>query len=207
VLSSKIMARTFSFLRSRDLVFGPAVRHYMMGETPPAFDLLYWNGDGANLPAKMAVQYLRRLCQANDFAEGGYEILGETLRLRDVDVPFCAVSCESDHIAQWKDCYRGFQQTSSRSKRFILSQSGHIAGIVNPPSKKKYGHYTNDDFSLDHADWRAAASFHEGSWWPLWESWLARRSGKWVPARTPGDSEHPPLADAPGTYVVAPPKD
>ena len=207
VLSSKIMARTFSFLRSRDLVFGPAVRHYMMGETPPAFDLLYWNGDGANLPAKMAVQYLRRLCQANDFAEGGYEILGETLRLRDVDVPFCAVSCESDHIAQWKDCYRGFQQTSSRSKRFILSQSGHIAGIVNPPSKKKYGHYTNDDFSLDHEDWRAAASFHEGSWWPLWESWLARRSGKWVPARAPGDSEHPPLADAPGTYVVAPPTD
>ena len=207
VLSSKIMGRTFSFLRSRDLVFGPAVRYYMMGETPPAFDLLYWNGDGANLPAKMAIQYLRRLCQANDFAEDGYELMGETLRLRDVDVPFCAVSCESDHIAQWKDCYRGFQQTSSRSRTFILSQSGHIAGIVNPPSKKKYGHYTHDDLRLDHENWRAEAEFHEGSWWPRWDSWLARRSGKWVPARKPGDSQHPPLAEAPGTYVVAPPTD
>ncbi|WP_371061196.1 PHA/PHB synthase family protein [Rhodosalinus sp. 5P4] len=207
VLSSKIMGRTFSFLRSRDLVFGPAVRYYMMGETPPAFDLLYWNGDGANLPAKMAIQYLRRLCQANDFAEDGYELMGETLRLRDVDVPFCAVSCESDHIAQWKDCYRGFQQTSSRSRTFILSQSGHIAGIVNPPSKKKYGHYTHDDLRLDHENWRAEAEFHEGSWWPRWNSWLARRSGKWVPAREPGDSQHPPLAEAPGTYVVAPPTD
>ncbi|WP_371054478.1 PHA/PHB synthase family protein [Rhodosalinus sp. K401] len=207
VLSSKIMGRTFSFLRSRDLVFGPAVRYYMMGETPPAFDLLYWNGDGANLPAKMAIQYLRRLCQANDFAEDGYELMGETLRLRDVDVPFCAVSCESDHIAQWKDCYRGFQQTSSRSRIFILSQSGHIAGIVNPPSKKKYGHYTHDDLRLDHENWRAEAEFHEGSWWPRWDSWLARRSGKWVPAREPGDSQHPPLAEAPGTYVVAPPTD
>ncbi|WP_273522325.1 PHA/PHB synthase family protein [Rhodosalinus sediminis] len=207
VLPSHVMARTFSFLRSRDLVYGPAIKSYMMGETPPAFDLLYWNGDGANLPAKMAIQYLRRLCQDNAFAEEGFELFGERLRLRDVDVPLCSVACETDHIAAWKDCYRGVQGMGSRSKTFILSQSGHIAGVVNPPTKNKYGHYTNADLKLDHAAWRESAAFHEGSWWPRWDAWLAKRSGKWVPAREPGDSEHPPLADAPGTYVVAPPTD
>jgi polyhydroxyalkanoate synthase len=92
-----------------------------------------------------------------------------------------------------------------RSKTFILSESGHIAGIVNPPSKKKYGHWTNGDWSGDAAQWRANADFHEGSWWPLWAEWLAKRSGAKVPARTPGDSEHPVLAPAPGTYVVETP--
>lgn len=203
VLRSYIMARTFSFLRSNDLVYGPAIRSYMLGETPPAFDLLYWNGDGTNLPAKMAMQYLRRLCQQNQFASDGIELLGHTLRVADVDVPVMAVTCETDHIAAWKDCYRGVQQMGSRNKTFIVSQSGHIAGIVNPPSKKKYGHYTNPDLKAEADDWFEAADFNEGSWWPRWEAWLNKRSGKMVPARDPGDSTHPSLAPAPGTYVTA----
>jgi polyhydroxyalkanoate synthase len=202
-LPSYIMARTFSFLRSNDLVYSPAIRSYMMGETPPAFDLLYWNGDGANLPARMAVEYLRGLCQRNEFAEGGIELMGERLHIRDVDVPLCSVACETDHIAPWKDCYRGVQQMGARSKTFIMTQSGHIAGIVNPPSKNKYGHYVNDDLDLAPADWRDGASFTEGSWWPRWQSWLKKRSGKMVAAREPGDSTHPVLCPAPGTYVVA----
>ena len=201
MLKSFIMARTFSFLRSNDLIYGPAIKSYMMGETPPAFDLLYWNGDGANLPGKMAMQYLRGLCQDNKFAEGGFDLMGHTLSLKDVDVPLCSVACETDHIAAWKDCYRGVQAMGSRSKQFILSESGHIAGIVNPPSKKKYGHYTNDDLSLEPADWLSQASYTEGSWWPVWEKWLAKRSGKWVNPREVGDKSHPPLAPAPGTYV------
>ena len=201
ILKSFIMARTFSYLRSNDLIYGPAIKSYMMGETPPAFDLLYWNGDGANLPGKMAVQYLRGLCQDNKFAEGAFELMGETLSLRDVDVPLCSIACETDHIAAWKDCYRGVQQMGSRSKQFIVSESGHIAGIVNPPTKKKYGHYTNADLSLSPEDWLKTADFTEGSWWPVWEKWLAKRSGKWVAARDPGDAAHPPLAPAPGTYV------
>ncbi len=202
VLRSYIMARTFSYLRSNDLVYTPAIRSYMMGEAPPAFDLLYWNGDGANLPAKMAHQYLRQLCQGNRFTEGGIEFLGHTLHVRDVDVPLCSVACETDHIAAWKDCYRGVQMMGSKQKTFIVSQSGHIAGIVNPPSKVKYGHYTNDDLSLSPKDWFETAEFTAGSWWPRWEEWLSKRSGKMVPApeRT-GDSEHPSLAPAPGTYV------
>ncbi len=201
VLRSFIMSRTMSFLRSRDLIYQPAVRSYMMGEAPPAFDLLYWNGDGANLPGRMTVQYLRHLCQGNDFVTHGFKILGESLHVSDVKVPLMAVTCQTDHIAAWKDCYRGFQQTGAKDRTFIVSESGHIAGIVNPPWKKKYGHYTNDDLDLSADEWMSRARYHQGSWWPRWEAWLRKRSGKQVAARTPGDSEHPPLVSAPGTYV------
>ena len=112
-----------------------------------------------------------------------------------------AVACETDHIARWKYCYRGIQQMGSRSKSFIVSESGHIAGIINPPSKKKYGHYANVDLTLDAEHWHEGAKFHKGSWWPRWQAWLKKRSGKQVEARQPGDSTHPPLAPAPGTYV------
>ncbi len=204
VLDSFYMSRTFSYLRSNDLIYAPAIRSYMLGEAPPAFDLLYWNGDGTNLPARMSVEYLRGLCQGDRFAGGdGFTVCGETLSIKDVDIPVCAIACETDHIAAWKSSYRGVQKMGSRQKTFILSESGHIAGIVNPPSKKKYGHYTNDDLSLAPPDWQAAADFNEGSWWPRWEGWLKRRSGAKIPARTPGDSTHPPLSPAPGTYVKA----
>ncbi len=206
-LSSFFMSRTFSYLRSNDLIYGPAIRSYMMGEAPPAFDLLYWNGDSTNLPAKMSVEYLRGLCQADRFAQGGFEILGETLHLKDVKVPVCAVACETDHIAAWKASYDGVRGMGSASKTFILSESGHIAGIVNPPSKKKYGHYTNEDLSLSSDGWLKTAEFHEGSWWPHWEAWLAKRSGAQVPARVPGAGGCDILAPAPGTYVTAVPAD
>lgn len=201
-LPSVVMARTFSFLRSNDLVYGPAVKSYMMGETPPAFDLLYWNGDGANLPEKMAMQYLRGLCQRNELADGGFDLMGHHLELGDIDVPLCAIACETDHIAPWKDSYRGIQKMGSKDKTFIMTQSGHIAGIVNPPSKGKYGHYTNADLTLDHPEWLEGSDFSEGSWWPRWEKWLAKRSGKLIPARVPGDDGHEILCDAPGEYVV-----
>ena len=201
ILRSFIMGRTMSFLRSNDLIYQPAIRSYMMGDTPPAFDLLYWNGDGSGLPGKMVMQYLRGLCQRNEMIEGTFELLGESLSIKDVTVPVCAVATETDHIAPWKDCYRGFLQTGSRSRSFIVGQSGHIAGIVNPPTKKKYGHYVNDDLPDTAEEWMEGAKFHEGSWWPRWEAWLKPRAGKMVDARDAGDSEHPPLGDAPGDYV------
>ena len=206
VLDNKYMAKTFSFLRAKDLIYGPAVRSYMMGEAPPAFDLLYWNGDGTHLPGKMTVQYLRGLCQSNDFAERTFELMGKKLRVSDVDLPLCAIACEADHIAAWKDSYRGVQKMGSQDKTFILSQSGHIAGIINPPNKKKYGHYTNDDLSLSVKDWREQAEFHEGSWWPRWEAWLRTHSGKRVAARSLGESGYKILAQAPGTYVKETPE-
>jgi len=203
MLDSFYMSATFSFLRSNDLIYAPAIKSYMMGEAPPAFDLLYWNGDGTNLPARMTVEYLRSLCQQDQLARGAFEVCGVKADLRDVTVPVCAIACETDHIAAWRSSYRGIQKMGSRSKTFILSESGHIAGIINPPSKKKYGHYTNDSLSGTPEEWRAGATFHEGSWWPRWHDWLKKRSGRQVPARAPGDAAHPPLAPAPGTYVVA----
>jgi len=198
VLGAQLMARTFSFLRANDLIWGPAIRSYMLGETPPAFDLLYWNADATNLPGRMAVEYLRGLCRSNSFAGDGYKVLGESVRLSDLTLPMCSIACEGDHIAPWLDCWRGFSRTGSQDRTFILSQSGHIAGIVNPPTRVKYGHYTSQaGFGETAKEWRAAAEFHEGSWWPTWLAWLTPRSGPMVPARVP---EHG-LAPAPGTYV------
>ena len=122
--------------------------------------------------------------------------------LDEVDVPLCAIACETDHIAPWKDSYRGVQQMGSKDKTFIMTQSGHIAGIVNPPSKGKYGHYTNQDLSLSYEDWQAGAEFTAGSWWPRWEAWLTERSGEMIPARIPGEGGKEILCDAPGTYVA-----
>ncbi len=203
-LDKFFMGRTFSYLRSNDLVYGPAIKSYMLGEAPPAFDLLYWNGDGTNLPGPMVVEYLRKLCIGNQLATTGFDLMGEEgLTLGDVKVPLCAIAAETDHIAQWKGAWDTVQKMGSKDKTFILSESGHIAGIVNPPAKKKYGHYTNEDGAATPEEWQAAASFHEGSWWPRWEEWLRGRSGRKVNAREPGGKDHPALCDAPGTYVVA----
>ena len=198
VLGAQLMTRTFSFLRANDLVWGPAIRSYMLGETPPAFDLLFWNGDGTNLPGRMAVEYLRGLCQQNRFVRDGFELMGHRLHVGDVAVPLCAIACETDHIAPWRDSWRGVARMGSRDKTFILSESGHIAGIINPPSKRKYGHYTSDaGFGQGEQHWRDQARYHQGSWWGRWGEWLAARAGGMVDARDPGEG----LGPAPGLYV------
>lgn len=203
ILSKTFMSRTFSFLRSNDLIYQPAIRSYMLGEAPPAFDLLYWNGDGTNLPGKMAREYLYGLCRDDGFAKGDFTVLGRKVALSGVRLPLCAVACETDHIAHWRGSFNGIRQMGSDDKTFILSQSGHIAGIVNPPSKGKYGHYTNDAAMETPEAWLQGATFHPGSWWPRWRDWLATRSGERVPARHPDPARI--LADAPGQYVVSPP--
>ena len=201
-LPSIYMSRTFSFMRASDLVYGPAVRSYLMGEAPPAFDLLYWNGDSTNMPARMTVEYLRRLCQRNEFGSTGFEILGETVTLRDVKHPLIAIACETDHIANWPGSYRGIAQMGSRDKSFVLSESGHIAGIINPPSRDRYGHYTGNSIPKSEAEWRGNAKFNEGSWWRLWGEWISRRSGAMIDARQPGGGTAT-LGPAPGQYVLA----
>jgi len=201
-LDKYYMTRTFSYLRANDLIYGPAIKTYMLGEAPPAFDLLYWNGDGTNLPARMAIEYLRGLCQQDRFAKGTFTICGQTVALKDVKVPLCAIACETDHIAPWRASYAGIRAMGSKDKRFILAQSGHIAGIINPPAKGKYGHYTNNGPLGDASAWKDTAEFHQGSWWPRWTEWLAGQSGKMVQARAPGSSTHPPIAPAPGAYVT-----
>ncbi|MFD1796425.1 PHA/PHB synthase family protein [Paracoccus aurantiacus] len=198
IFASHLMTRTMSFLRANDLVWGPAIRSYLMGEAPPAFDLLYWNGDATNLPGRMTVDYLRGLCQQNLLVGEGFPMKGHKLTLADIKLPLCAIGCETDHIAPWKYSWRGVAKMASADKRFILSESGHIAGIVNPPSKKKYGHYTGGtDFANGPEEWHDSASFTAGSWWPTWQRWLTERSGSMVPARQP----EPGFGAAPGSYV------
>lgn len=198
------MARTFSYLRARDLVYGPAIRSYMLGEKPPAFDLLYWNSDSTNLPARMAREYLYGLYRSNDFSEGRFEVLGETLDMADVDLPIYVIATKSDHIAPWQSSFKGLNKTSGK-KNFVLAQSGHIAGIVNPPAAKKYGHWLNEADpgstvqTLD--QWAQDAEFHEGSWWDKWNKWFTKRAGTLVKARLPGSETYPVLEAAPGSYV------
>ena len=202
ILKSFIMARTFSFLRSTDLIYSPAIKSYMMGQTPPAFDLLYWNGDGSNLPGKMAIEYLRGLCQKNGFSSGEFEVNRTPVALDNICIPIFAIGCETDHIAAWKDSYRGIQLMGSKEKKFILAESGHIAGIINPPDKNKYGYYLNQDLTLNSESWREKASYLSGSWWPEWEKWVKFYSGSQVEARKEGSKSYPPLSDAPGSYVL-----
>lgn len=204
MLSKTLMSRTFSYLRSNDLIYGPAIKSYMLGEAPPAFDLLFWNGDGTNLPCKMAMEYLRGLCQDDGLAQGHFKVFGHKVSLTDIQIPVFAVACETDHIAHWRGSFNGIKQMGAADKTFVLSQSGHIAGIINPPSKGKYGHYTNSAaVQGDPEAWKAGASFTPGSWWPVWANWLAGRSGALIAARVPGDSTNAVICDAPGSYVVS----
>jgi polyhydroxyalkanoate synthase len=198
ILEAFYMTRTFSYLRSNDLIYAPAIRAYLMGEKPPAFDLLYWNSDSTNLPATMAVEYLRGLCQADRFARDGFPLIGGLAKLKDVKLPVFAVACDTDHIAAWRGSFNGVVQMGSKNKTFVLAESGHIAGIVNAPARGKYGYWMNPDLDTDPDNWKAAAVHTKGSWWPEWQAWLKKRSGKKVEARKPKKS----LGPAPGTYVL-----
>ena len=201
ILESFIIARTFSFLRSNDLIYSPAIKSYMMGEAPPSFDLLFWNGDGSNLPGKMALQYLRHLCQNNQFAKNQLKMFGEILGASDIETPVFAVSCETDHIASWEDTFRGLHNFSSKEKTFVLSEAGHVAGIVNAPGRGKYGYYFGKDDFKNLENWKQRADFKKESWWPFWEKWLGERSKDLVKARTPGTLDDVDLGNAPGCYV------
>ena len=201
ILESFIIARTFSFLRSNDLIYSPAIKSYMMGEAPPSFDLLFWNGDGSNLPGKMAVQYLRHLCQDNQFAKNQLKMFDQTLCASDIETPVFAVSCETDHIASWEDSFRGLNNFSSKEKTFVLSEAGHVAGIVNAPGRGKYGYYFSKDDFKNPEQWKQSADFTKESWWPFWERWLGEKSKDLVNARMPRAFDDVDLGDAPGCYV------
>lgn len=201
-LHSFFMQRTFSYLRANDLVYGPAIRSYMMGEAPPAFDLLYWNGDGTNLSGRLVSEYLHKLCVKNELSNGELEVKGKVVNLADISVPICAIACETDHIAKWQSSFLGLNKFGG-DKNFILSESGHIAGIVNPPSRNKYGHYVNVEPMQTPDSWKEEADFQDGSWWPRWAKWLSGHSGAMIPARKPGTKTHAILEEAPGSYVIA----
>lgn len=197
------MQKVFSLLRANDLIWGPFVESYLMGREPPALDLLHWNADGTRMPAAMHGFYLRSMYQKNLLAQpGGITLKGAPIDLGQIEAPCYFLSTREDHIAPWASTYRGARRLGG-PVRFTLAGSGHVAGVVNPPASGKYGYWANPRRPKRPEAWLARAERREGSWWPDWAAWLARRSGREVPARAPERGGLAPIEDAPGRYVLA----
>jgi len=201
-LDSDKMAHTFDALRANDLVFAYVVNNWLLGKKPPAFDLLVWNKDSTRMPAKMHSRYLRSCYLNNEFARGEFEIDGQKLLPGKVDVDTYILSAVDDHIVPWVSGYKTTQLLGG-NKRFVLSTSGHIAGIVNPPGPKAK-HWTNDSTPADPQEWKDNATLQDGTWWADWTAWIDKQGGPLVaaPSRL-GSKVHPPIEPAPGSYVRA----
>ncbi|MDR3499441.1 MAG: class I poly(R)-hydroxyalkanoic acid synthase [Parvibaculum sp.] len=201
VLEGSAMAQTFNMLRSNELIWSYVVNNYLLGREPVPFDLLYWNADATRMPAKLHIYYLRECYLKNHLAEGRMKLGGETLDLSKISIPIYLQSSREDHIAPYNSVYKATRLFGGPVK-FIVAGSGHIAGVINPPSAKKYQYWTNDARPKLADEWLAEAEEHPGSWWPDWHDWLKPLSGPMVPARKPGDGKLPVLEDAPGSYVM-----
>jgi polyhydroxyalkanoate synthase len=193
------MSGTFDLLRPNDLIFNYVVSNWLLGQQPPAFDILAWNGDSTRMPAAMHSFYLRNFYLHNNFVNGRLTVRDQVLDLSDVDQDLYVVAAINDHIVPWTSSYATLKHVSSDT-RFVLSSGGHIAGIVNPPSPKAW-YLTGSEYPDDPQQWRAGAQKHGGSWWEDWTEWGAKRSGPLVEPPRVGSENHPVLGDGPGEYV------
>lgn len=196
------MSRTFDAIRANDLIFSYVESNWLLGQKPPAFDLLAWNDDSTRMPARMHTTYLRRCYLQNDFAMGRMDLAGVELDPGKPEQDIYVLSAVDDHIVPWASAYRTGRLLGGEA-RFVLSTSGHIAGIVNPPSPKaKYWVDESAVLPEDPHEWQAGAQLHDGTWWQDWIIWLGARAGdKVTPPGEHGCAEYPPLSDAPGVYV------
>ncbi|MFD3192020.1 PHA/PHB synthase family protein [Sedimentitalea sp. HM32M-2] len=195
----------FSMIRENDLVWSFHVMNYLMGNKPPAFDLLYWNSDSTRLPAAMLLWYLEEIYLKNALRKsGGLTLNGTKIDIGKVKTPCFVLATKEDHIAPWTSVYPTARLLGGEVN-FVLGGSGHIAGVINPPSDRpKYGYWTNPDYPEDHEEWFENATETKGSWWPAWADWVeAKDRAKQVPARVPGDGALEVIEDAPGSYVLA----
>ena len=201
------MASVFNTLRPRDLIWPYVINNYLLGKKPLPFDLLYWNSDSTRMPAANHIFYLRQFYKENRLAKGEMELFGVKLDMTKVDVPVYELATREDHIAPAKSVFQG-SRLFSGPVRFVLAGSGHIAGVVNPPVKKKYQYWTGKKPSSKKLPtptlegWLELAKEHPGSWWPDWKDWLSNNSGKMVPGRIPGEGPLKVIEDAPGSYVL-----
>ena len=204
LLKGQELATTFSFLRPNDLVWNYVVGNYLKGETPPPFDLLYWNSDSTNLPGPMYCWYLRNTYLENNLVKPGkLTVCGQKIDLGRIDTPTYVYASREDHIVPWDGAYRNTQVLKNKV-RFVLGASGHIAGVINPPAKGKRSHWIGATAALpaQHKDWFENAKEHPGSWWTDWSTWLKTHAGKQIAApKTPGNRQHKPIEAAPGRYV------
>lgn len=201
-LDAQAMFSTFNMLRANDLIWSFYVNNYLLGREPPPFDLLYWNADSTNLPARLHREYLRWMYLENRLVQpGGITLAGVPIDLGRIRTPVFIQAAREDHIAPPRSVYKLTWHLKG-SKRFVLAGSGHIAGVVNPPAAGKYQYWTRrPPYPRDFRRFLETAEEHPGSWWPHWHDWLKRHLGEEVPAREPGSPDFPPLADAPGEYV------
>jgi polyhydroxyalkanoate synthase subunit PhaC len=204
LLKGKELATTFSFLRPNDLVWNYVVGNYLKGETPPPFDLLYWNGDSTNLPGPMYCWYLRHMYLQNELKQPGkLTVCGEKVDIGRIEAPFFVYGSREDHIVPWAAAYASMPLIKGK-KTFTLGASGHIAGVINPPAKGKRSHWTSDKLPAKAEDWLKGATEHPGSWWPRWSDWLKPLAGKLVNApKAPGNARFKAIEPAPGRYVKA----
>jgi polyhydroxyalkanoate synthase len=195
------MAEAFNLMRENDLIWFFVINNYLLGRSPAAFDILYWNSDATRMPARMQSYYLRNMYYKNVLKNAGQINLANVpIDLCKIDVPVYFLSTREDHIAPWHSTYAGTQLMSG-PVRFVLGASGHVAGVINPPSANKYGYWTNEKLTADPDTWLKRAAYHEGSWWPDWGRWITAHGGGEVPARQPGSGKLPSIEDAPGSYV------
>jgi polyhydroxyalkanoate synthase subunit PhaC len=204
LLKGQELASTFSFLRPNDLVWNYVVGNYLKGETPPPFDLLYWNSDSTNLPGPMYTWYLRNTYFENNLIKPGkVTVCGEKLDLSKVDIPVYIYGSREDHIVPIGGAYASTQHLPGK-KRFVMGASGHIAGVINPPSKNKRSYWTNDKLPKTQDEWLKGAKEHPGSWWADWSSWLKPHAGKQIAApKSYGKGKYKAIEPAPGRYVKA----
>ena len=205
LLKGQELASTFSFLRPNDLVWNYVVGNYLKGETPPPFDLLYWNSDSTNLPGPMYAWYIRNTYLENNLVKPGKcTVCGEKVDLRKVDIPVYIYGSREDHIVPIAGAYASTQVLPGK-KRFVMGASGHIAGVINPPAKNKRSYWTNDKLPKTHEAWFEGAKEHPGSWWTDWAAWLKQHAGKQVPApKSYGKApKYKVIEPAPGSYVKA----
>lgn len=201
VLEGSKMAMAFNMLRSNDLIWSYVVNNYLKGQTPSAFDLLHWNSDATRMPAANHSYYLRNCYLENKLSTGTMVIDNTLLDLSKVKAPIYNLATREDHIAPAESVLFGSQFFGGPVK-YVLSGSGHIAGVVNPPAGGKYQYWTNDNIKAGSvADWMKDAVEHKGSWWPDWRQWLASHDPEEVAARPVGNDARPPIEDAPGSYV------
>ena len=200
VLEGRKMATTFNMLRANDLIWSFVISNYLLGKTPAPFDLLFWNSDTTRMPEKMHLYYLRECYRDNALALGKMKFGDVALDLTKVKVPVYLQSAKEDHVAPFRSVYKATKLFKG-PVRFMMAGSGHIAGVVNPPAAGKYNYWTNHKLPPTVEEWQAGAKEHPGSWWPDWDKWLCKLSGKKVPARKPGSGKLKALCDAPGTYV------
>ena len=201
VLPGAAMAETFNALRANDLIWSFFVSNYLMGKSPAAFDLLFWNADQTRMPKKLHMDYLRSMYGQNLLSKGEFSIGGITVDLSKVKIPLYFQASREDHIAPMNSVYRSARAFSNAGVTLTLAGSGHIAGVINPPSAKKYQHWTNAALPPSLAEWQAGAVEHPGSWWNHWATWLHDRSGEWISARDPKTGPLKPIEPAPGSYV------